>query len=99
MTVNSGRCDARFCRIVLRQEHVAREQIVPGELVDDANRQAVRRVGAGPGIEDVEVLVLEVRHHVVMQRVELRLVDRTIDVAPVHVLFAGGFLDDELVVR
>ena len=29
-------------RIVLRQKHVAREQIVPGELVDDANRQTIR---------------------------------------------------------
>ena len=99
MTVNSGRCDDALLRIVLRQEHVAREQIVPGELVDDANRQAIRRIGSGPGIEDVEFLVLEVRHHVAMERVELRLVHRTIDGPPVHVLFTGGFLDHELVVR
>ena len=30
-------------RVVLGQEHVAREQVVPGELVDDADRQPVLR--------------------------------------------------------
>ena len=86
-------------RIVLRQEHVAREQIVPGELVDDANRQLVLAVGAGPGVEDVEFLVLQIRHHVLVERVELGFVHGPVDVAPVHVPFARRLAHDELVVR
>ena len=86
-------------RIVLRQKHVAREQIVPGELVDDANRQAEGRIGAGPCVQDIQLLVLEVRHHVLVELIELGFVDRTIDRAPVHVLLTGRFLHDKLVVR
>ena len=57
------------------------------------------RVGAGPGVEDVEILVLQVRHHVAVQRVELGFVDRLVHVAPVDVLFARRLAHDELVVR
>ena len=86
-------------RVGLRQKHVAREQIVPGEFIHDANGQLVLRVGAAPGVEDVEFLILQIRHHVLVERVELRFLHRPVDVAPVHVPFARRFLDDELIVR
>ena len=85
-------------RVVFRQEHVPGKQVVPGELVHDANRHAVRRVGAAPGVEHEELLVLRVGHHVAVNEIELRFLDRLVDRAPVHVLFALRFADDKLVV-
>ena len=69
-------------RVVLGQEHVAREQVVPRELVHHPDRHLVLRVGAAPGVEDEQVLVLEVGHHVLVQGVELRLVDRLVHRRP-----------------
>jgi hypothetical protein len=86
-------------RVELRQEHVAREEIVPGELVDHSNREAVLGIGAGPRVEDVELAFLHVSHHVAMEEIELLRLDRTVDRAPVHVALAGRVADDELVVR
>ena len=57
-----------LCRVVLGQEHVAGEQVVPGKLVDDADRQLVDRIGAGPRIQHEELLVLQVGHHVAVER-------------------------------
>ena len=85
--------------VVLREEHVPGEQVVPGEFVDDSDREPVRGVGARPGVQDVQLLVLEVVQHVAVKRIELVRVDRTVDAAPVHVLLARRFAHDELVVR
>ena len=85
------------CRIQFRNEHVSRKQVVPREFGDDADRETIRRIGAAPGIEHVQVLVLEVRHHVAMQGVEMRFINWTIDTPPVHVLLGRRFLDRELV--
>ena len=43
MTVNCGSMLGPLGRIVLGQEHVAGKQVVPGELVDDPDRQADTR--------------------------------------------------------
>ena len=99
MTVNSGRCSTRFSGIVLRQKHVPREEVVPRKLVDDADREPVLAVGARPGVEDVEIFVLQIRHHVLVQRVELGFVHRPVHVAPMDVPFAGRLAHEELVVR
>ena len=72
-------------RIPLGDEHVPGEQVVPCQLVDDADREPVAGVGARPGIEHVQLLVLEVLHQVAVQGVEGGLVDRPVDVAPVDV--------------
>ncbi len=87
-----------LARIVFRQKHVAGKKIVPGELVHDADRYPVLRVGAAPGVEDEQVLVLGVGHHVAVQEVELRLLDRLVYRAPVDVLLALRLPNDELVI-
>ena len=61
--------------IEFRNEHVSRKQVVPREFGDDADRETIGRIRAAPGIEHVQLLVLDVGHHVAMQRVEMRLVE------------------------
>ena len=40
-------------RIVLRQEHVPGKQVVPGELVDNPDRQVIGGIRAGPRVKNV----------------------------------------------
>ena len=99
MTVNSGRCAARFAgsfsgRNMLRANRLCQANSLTTRIGSLYFGSVPR-----PGVEDVELLVLQVRHHVAVQRVELRLVDRPVHAAPVHVLFARRLADDELVVR
>ena len=42
------------------EEHVAREEAVPGLLGDDPDRQAVLRIGAGVAVLDEDVPALQV---------------------------------------
>jgi hypothetical protein len=86
-------------RIVFRNKHVPREQVVPRELGDDADGKAVGGIGAAPRIQHVELLVLDVAHHVAMQRLEVGLLDGTIDRTPVDVLLGRRLADGELVLR
>jgi len=80
-------------------EQVAHEQVVPGELLDEADRQAVFGIGTGIQILDEQFLPLEVRNDVAAQRVELLQVNRLVDLAPPDLRVAGRLLDHELVVR
>jgi len=47
-------------RISWAQKHVVAEQVVLGELVDYAKANLYRRLSAGKGIANVEVLAIEV---------------------------------------
>ena len=85
--------------IVFRDEHVAREQVVPRELGDDAYWKAVGRVCAAPGVQHIQFLVLDVGHHVAVQRLEVRVLDGAIDRTPVDVLLGRRLADGELVLR
>ena len=80
-------------------EQVPDEQVLPREFLDEAHRQAVLGIGAGIQILDEQLLALQVRDDVAAQHVEVRGVDRLVDLAPPHVRFARRLLDDELVVR
>jgi excinuclease ABC subunit B len=50
-------------------------------------------------IEHVQLFVLHVIHHVAVQDIEMHLINRTIDVAPMNIHFRGGFFDGEFVER
>ena len=58
MTVNSGTCAASCSRSV-GDEQVAGEQVVPGVLGDDADRQAVLGIGAGEAVQDEQLFARE----------------------------------------
>ena len=56
---------------ILRRRHdekIAHEQVLPGELVDEAHRQAVRLVGAGVEVLDEQLALGQVREDVRLQR-------------------------------
>ena len=70
-----------------------------GAAGDDAHGDPVRRVGAGEGVDDVEVLRVEVRDDLLAQPLEVLLGDRLVDGAPPDPLLRAGLADDELVLR
>ena len=72
---------------------------VPGVFGDDADRQAMRRIGAGVAILDEQLAALDVGEQVAPQRLELRRIDRPVDAAPRDARGGVAGLDDELVVR
>ena len=62
-------------------EQAAREERVPGAARDHAQRHAVRGVGAGEGVDDVELARLEVGAHSLAQpRRSCSSVERLVDV-------------------
>ena len=98
ITVNCGWKPARSAG-GRHDEQIADEQVLPGEFVDEADRQAVFGIGAGVEVLDEELLALQVRDDVAPQHVEVRGVDRLVDLAPPDLRFARRLLDHELVVR
>ena len=86
-------------RVLLADEHVAGEEVVPGVLGDDADVDAVAGIGAGVAVEDEDVLVLQVLLARSRQGVELLPLERPVDVAPPDVGVDRRIFDQELVVR
>src|SRR5262249_1848532 len=80
-------------------EHVAREQAVPGLLGDDAHGQTIVRIGAGKEILDEDVAAAQVRGDPHLQPVEDVPGDRTVDITPPDVVGGGRILDDEAIER
>src|SRR5207237_2747595 len=80
-------------------EERLREQRMPRAVGDDADAEAVGRVGACEGVDDVEVVVLEVGDELVAQATELRLLERLVDAPPPDPALRSGLADDELVLR
>jgi hypothetical protein len=73
---------------------------VVGPVGDDADVDALLRIGAGEGVDDVdEVGVVEVGDKLGAQRVEIGLADRLVDLPPADPLLALAVADDELVLR
>ncbi len=99
MTVNSGVCAGPPDGLRDVDEHVAREQAVPGVLGDDPHRQPVARVGAGVAVLHEESATLHVVEQALPQRVEMMRLERPIDLAPPDLVGARRLADDELVVR
>ena len=94
----SGSCVAQLDLGRLDEERL-REQRVPGAVGDDADAEAVRRVGARERVDDVEVAPLEVRDDLLAQALEMLLGDLRVDVAPPDAPLRAGLADDELVHR
>ena len=87
---NPGRIDHREARLgvahalvlLAPDEHVPREQAVPGLLGDHADWQPVFRVGAREAILDEELFPFEVAHELPVELVEMRGFNRAVDLAP-----------------
>ena len=86
-------------RVGFRQEHVPREQVVPGELGEDADRHFERRISSRPRVEREHVLVMKIRLHVPVKGMEGGLFHRTVHAAPLNVVLGRRLAHDELVVR
>ncbi len=93
--MNSGVCCSRAFVVV--DEHRAREERVPREFGDDADGQAVARVGARVGVLHEEVAPRRVLHHAVAQRVEFFLRELLVDLAPEDLVLGRRLADDGLV--
>jgi hypothetical protein len=84
-------------RILGCNEKMMREEVVPGELAVDANRHAIPFIGADVAIQRIHVALGKVGFDLFEESIEDRLVDRTVGVAPVDILFARGFFDERFV--
>jgi hypothetical protein len=82
-----------------RDEHRLREQGVVGVVGDDPHVDAVLRIGAGEGVDDVEVAVGEVGRDLGAKAVEAILLERPVHIAPPDALLGGRLPHDELVLR
>ena len=80
-------------------EEIADEEVLPRELVDEADRQAVARIGAGVEILHEQLALGEMGQDIRFEGRELLRVDRLVHVSPGHVAFARRLAHDELVVR
>ena len=93
------RLEAGEVRRRRHDEQIADEQVLPRELMDEANRQAIFRIGARVEVLHEELLALQVVDDVAPEDVEVRKLDWLVDLAPPDLRFARGFLHHELVVR
>jgi hypothetical protein len=80
-------------------EHRPREERVVRAGRDDADGDALLRVGARERVDDVDVAAAEVRRHLLAQTLEVLLRDLRVDVAPPDPLLRARLTDDELVLR
>ena len=80
-------------------EERLREQRVPRAVGDDPERQAVRGIGAGERIDDIDVLLVEVGDDLRTQPLEAVFLDRLVDRSPPEPIFGAGLAHDELVER
>ncbi len=78
-------------------EHVGRELRVPRLLGDDADGQAVARVGPGDGVDGEQLAGAEVVEYAGEERVEVRFVDGAVDLAPADLGLGARLADDEAV--
>ncbi len=85
-------------RVALAQEHVPREQLVPGRLRDHADRQLGFRVGARVAILDVQVLPLKVGREAGTEGLVTFFVDGLIRLSPPDLVRARGLAHHVLVV-
>ena len=84
--------------VLRRDEQVAREQAVPGELRDHADRQPEAPVGADMAVLNEHFLALEIGRHAPVDVTEHVRRDRAVDGAPPDVRIGRGLLHDVLVV-
>src|SRR5688572_5226094 len=105
LRAETRRCEDRELRRELSEiagwrddEEISDEEVLPGELLNEADRQAVLRVGAGVQVLDEQLAIGQMREHVAFQQLEARDVKWSVDFAPGDVPFARGLLHHEFVV-
>ena len=74
------------------------EQVLAGQLVDDAEGLGVLGIRAGEAIKDKYFFILQVGDHLIVDGVEVFLADRTVYLAPGDIVMHGRGIHDELVV-
>ena len=74
------------------------EQILTGQLIDDAEALGILGVRPGEAVENENVLVLEIRRDLGIDGVEPGLVHGPVHLAPGDVVMDGGGIHNELVV-
>ena len=84
-----GRTDQQFMN----------EEILAGELIDNAEALSVFRVSAGKTVENEQITVLQIREHFRFDRGEFALLNRDIDFAPGDLVMYGRRVNDEFIVR
>ncbi len=80
-------------------EEVAAEKIVPSQLGDHANRNAVLRIRSRESVQSEDFLVAQIRIDARQERRELLRVKRLVGFSPVDVRLTARLLDEELVLR
>ena len=85
--------------LLRRDEHRPGEQRMERARRHDPHRHAIRRIGAGVGIDDVQVPLAEVSGHLRVEALEAPGLERLVDLAPPDPLLGAGLAHDELVVR
>src|SRR5262245_35326704 len=72
---------------------------MPGFFGEDANMDAVTRVGAGPAVKNKYLTILKVCADPVIKPIECRRLHRLVDVAPGDRILAGRLGDEKSVLR
>ena len=86
-------------RVGFLKEHVAHEETVPRQFVDDADGEAVRGIGAHVAVLDVEIFALQISGQTSPQGVLPFGRKGLIDLAPPHLVLARRLLHDKAIVR
>src|SRR5688500_16185508 len=66
---------------------------MPRRVADDPHADAMRGVGPGEGVDDVDVALVQMREDLRAQPLEALLLDRRVDVAPPDPVLGAGFAD------
>ena len=74
------------------------EQVLAGQLVDDAEGLGVLGIGAGKAVKDKDLLALQIGDDLGADGIELGLLDRTVHLAPGDVVMDGRGVHDKLVI-
>ena len=80
-----------------RDEEMTCEEVVPGQLGVDAQRNAIAFVGSDVTVQRVGFPFGEIGRHAIPERVELGFVDRLVRVVPVDVGLTRWLANKELV--
>ena len=74
------------------------EQVLAGQLVDDAERLGVLGIRTGKAIENKHVPTLKIGQHLGTDGVKFCLLEGSVHFAPGNIVMDGGGVHDELVV-
>ena len=79
-------------------QKLVNEQILAGQLVNDAEGLGILGIGPGKAIENINLFILQVGNNLGENGVEFGLFDGAVYLAPGNVVMHGGSINDELVI-